>query len=271
MLRLLAWTVADARGAVKIMTKANALVVGKRLYKQAGKVRDEMQLASSTAAQERCDLAGHEPALSRRRLAEEHAQINAKEQRTFDNADMEVYVGFSELIELLQPHPPPEPLPPPARRAAQLCVHDEATRDAWRRAGEAHARAGEAWERVRRAEQVPPLPADLVASLAPDGLQLLFTEWTDSMQGRDPGEWWSYLPNLVNLLTCELAQARAARRRLEVQHEEELRWLRASEPADVEPADDHRDEMIRECETDIDILTVELAASEAKVEVLSEV
>eukprot|EP00966_Prymnesium_polylepis_P114430 2644386-Prymnesium_polylepis.1 len=30
MLRLLAWTVADARGAAKIMTKADALVVGKR-------------------------------------------------------------------------------------------------------------------------------------------------------------------------------------------------------------------------------------------------
>ena len=97
MLRLLAWTVADARGAVKIMTKADALVVGKRLFKQAGKVRDDMQLASSTAAQERCDLAGRSPALSRRQLAEEHAQINAKEQRTFDNADTEVYVGFSEL------------------------------------------------------------------------------------------------------------------------------------------------------------------------------
>ena len=96
MLRLLTWTVADARGAVKIMPKADALVVGKRLYKQAGKVRDEMQLASSTAAQERCDLAGQGPALSRQ-LAEEHAQINAKEQRTFDNADTEVYVGFSEL------------------------------------------------------------------------------------------------------------------------------------------------------------------------------
>ena len=114
--------------------------------------------------------------------------------------------------------------------------------------------------------ETPPLPADLVASLAPDGLQRLFNGWTDSMEGKDPEEWWSYLPNLVNQLNRELALAYAARERLEAQHEEELRTLTTAS----EPAVDHRDEMIREGEIEIHVLTVELAASEAKVEVLSE-
>ena len=78
---------------------------------------------------------------------------------------------------------------------------------------------------------------------------------------------------IVSPRPCQSAHSRAGtsacsyRERLEAQHKDELRWLTAA----AEPAVDHRDEVIREGETEIHCLTVELAASEAKVDVVSEV
>ena len=221
MLRLLAWTVADARGAVKIMTKADALVVGKRLFKQAGKVRDDMQLASSTAAQERCDLAGRSPALSRRQLAEEHAQINAKEQRTFDNADTEVYVGFSELIELLQPpellsppepHPPPEQLPPPEPLQPPK---PECGKPAVPTPGVRYAPGVRyPWlvpnPEPEDTEEVPAVPPDLSAAVTSDVLQRLNSDYFRRLVGGggNAEDWWSAcLPSLACDLARQVAEA----------------------------------------------------------------
>ena len=54
-LRLLAWVVADARGAATPLEKALAETVGKRLEKQAQKVRETLAAASADAAQARED------------------------------------------------------------------------------------------------------------------------------------------------------------------------------------------------------------------------
>jgi len=52
-LRLLAWVVADARGAVVSMDKPLAETVGKRLDRQARKVRAEQERATEDAQQAR--------------------------------------------------------------------------------------------------------------------------------------------------------------------------------------------------------------------------
>lgn len=109
-LRLLAWLVADARGAVELLGKAEAETVGKRLERQAQKVRAELDAARAAAATDRAHAkaAGGDDGLL--------AVINATEQAATNHARDEVYVGFHELESLLpqaEPEPEPEPAPAP--------------------------------------------------------------------------------------------------------------------------------------------------------------
>ena len=98
-LRLLAWVVADARGATTPLEKALAETVGKRLKKQAQKVRETLAAATADAAEAResARAAAAQDANLAAALAAELAAIDALEHGAYDRARDEVYIGFHEL------------------------------------------------------------------------------------------------------------------------------------------------------------------------------
>ena len=105
--RLLAWTVADARGAQLALDKPLAETVGKRLERQANRVRSALAEAATVAKEAR--------ALALSSCAADPAALEARldniitvytDAREYHEA--EVYVGFTELDTLLQP-PPSQP------------------------------------------------------------------------------------------------------------------------------------------------------------------
>ena len=103
--RLLAWVISDARGAHIRMESALAETVGKRLQRQAQKVRDDTALAVTTA-QQACvsaELAAAKDASLRPGLAALLEEIEEEKQRALKKPQEEVYVGFHELQSLL-PH-----------------------------------------------------------------------------------------------------------------------------------------------------------------------
>ena len=103
-LRLLAWVVADARGATQPLQKALAETVGKRLDKQAQRVRDAYAAASAHALESRTAAraaAAADASLSSDDLRDQLAAIDAEERRALEHPLREVYVGFAELEELL--------------------------------------------------------------------------------------------------------------------------------------------------------------------------
>ena len=108
-LRLLAWVLGDARGGGRPMEKALAETVGKRLEKQAQKVRETLAAATAGAAEAR--EAAHAAAAQDADLAAvlttELATIDAIEQAAYTAARNEVYVGFHELGGESTPAQPP--------------------------------------------------------------------------------------------------------------------------------------------------------------------
>ena len=112
--RLLAWVVADARGATIAMEKALALNVGKKLDRQAQKVRVALDAIAATAMAARVAAAGDAQLL---------AAIYQTEQTALEAARAEIYVGFHELQGLLAPSGPPTlALPTASSRACTLEV-----------------------------------------------------------------------------------------------------------------------------------------------------
>lgn len=132
--RLLAWLVADARGATVVLDPPSAERVGKRLKKQALKVRADVADVPQWAEDERARVraaANASPAL-RPQLRADLAAIDAAEQRKLQAPQEEIYVGFHELDQLelratpadggpdgslrapwaLEPEPPSIPIPP---------------------------------------------------------------------------------------------------------------------------------------------------------------
>ena len=102
-LRLLAWTVADARGAAIAMDKPLALTVGKRLDRQSQSVRAQLTAPSERAAQQHLELesGGRSAALVAQARADIDAAERAASEAARHTARGEVYVGFHELEGLL--------------------------------------------------------------------------------------------------------------------------------------------------------------------------
>jgi len=107
LVRLLAWVVADARGATMALDKALAETVGKRLDRQAQKVRAQLACATREAEEARTRLAAvvapSAPigGMDTGRVAARSAEINAAEAQAYQRARSEVYIGFHELEPLL--------------------------------------------------------------------------------------------------------------------------------------------------------------------------
>ena len=97
--RLFAWVAADARGAATPLDKVLAATVGKRLEKQAQKVRETLTSASARAAEAR--KAAREAAVQDTTLVAalpaELALIDEAEHKAYASARNEIYVGFHEL------------------------------------------------------------------------------------------------------------------------------------------------------------------------------
>ena len=131
-LRLLAWLLADARGATTPIDKKLAETVGKRLDAQVKRVLRAIEEARSTAEQQRAEARAAAALIGQEVSAEKLAAIDATERQALDAPNKEVYVGFWELgaggseafapAAALPPHaavlaigpeePEPEPVPP---------------------------------------------------------------------------------------------------------------------------------------------------------------
>ena len=97
--RLLTWLVADLRGATHILEIPQALVVGKRLERQALTVRDRVAEAAATAVEARD--AARSSLTAGDALAQQLSEIDAAEKHALDAPKFEIYVGFHELDGLL--------------------------------------------------------------------------------------------------------------------------------------------------------------------------
>jgi hypothetical protein len=165
--KLLAAVVADARGATKLLDKAAALTVGKRLQRQAERVCAGMADAHSAAAADRSRVratAAADPA-ARATIRADLAAIDAAEQRALEAWRQEVYVGFTELDELL-------PLPGDAAEGAAARI--ERARAAAEAARDAEVAAYEATRYERTVARLPDMPPALTCALGPDGVQALW-------------------------------------------------------------------------------------------------
>ena len=109
-LRLLAWTVADARGATVPLEKPHSLTVGRRLDSRALTVRKELKAAAEEDRVADCSYNHH--------LMKQAAKEKARD---------EVYIGFWELESLLPPEMltgvPPSSTPVNAKTSAADYLH----------------------------------------------------------------------------------------------------------------------------------------------------
>ena len=174
-LRLLGWTVAAARGAVTNMEPALAETVGKRLNRQAEKVRADIAAARAHAAEarSRARAAADADASLAAELAATLAAIDTREQRELEKPAFEVYIGFHELHGLLPPPPPP---PAAESDAAPACTTRPEPADRQPAAGYSFVRYP--WLMEGAAEEAAAgdpcgapraaMPPDLVAALGPE-------------------------------------------------------------------------------------------------------
>ena len=182
--RLLAWAVADARGATVPLDKPLALTVGKRIERQAIKTRSDLALAADAAqaARDRArEAAGRasEGGPAREGLPSELAAIDQAEQADLKELRDEVYIGFNELDSLL-----------PSESDGVPRVADET----------AGVRFPYLLGMNERDNYVAAMPPDLVATLGPDGTQALWQYATryGKTGPSEPDVWWSLeLPAFV--------------------------------------------------------------------------
>ena len=197
-LRLLAWVVADARGATIPLERSLAETVGKRLAAQAQRVRGQLAQPAADAEEARSVLDAEAAAgsLAPAQVEQRRAAIDAAQQETYtracQHARSEVYVGFTELDALL-PRVEQAASSQPRYPGAAACFEPRAFRP------------------------LPPIPSDLAGLLG----QKARDELVERFGGRDAWGydddpeahvWWTQiLPDFVNTLRDERDAACAAR------------------------------------------------------------
>lgn len=221
--RLLAWTVADARGAPEPLSNAVALKVGKRLEAQALSVRNEsydQPRLDRLAVMSRMEA---DPSFGPS-VEAAIAAIDETARLATERSRREVYVGFHELQPSLPPAPtapPPDssdedqPAPSPStdsKPAHRACPSREGRVVQFPWLLEEHLR-----EQGLRKDPVP-IPPDLAEALGPEDVQV-FLARTDLSIYTSSAVWWSVaLPSFARSLLCELAEQR-------VQHREAARKI----------------------------------------------
>ena len=161
LLRLLAWIVADARGAFMTLDKQLTETVGKRLDRQAQKVRTTLARATSDAEAARSELStvmsASDPVSNG---VDRLAEIDAKEQKADQHARDEIYVGFDYELEPLLPG-----YVAPSRYPELVAIHEPAGPTI-----------------------LPPIPPDLAAVLGPACVR------RDECADPGPGGGWPQVP-----------------------------------------------------------------------------
>ena len=199
--RLLAWVVADARGAATSLAPTVAEKVGKRLEAQALKARgnfgEQRSLARHAAAAD-ASLAGGLPAAL--------AAIDEAERLATEAARREVYVGFHEL----EAPPPPPPTGTPGGNEPDTAL---SRTESARAAAELAEREQRQAEEAERQRTLPNIPQELAGALGTDGVQVLWRVATEQCWSRraipESGDWWKKLPKLVKCLLEDAANQEA--------------------------------------------------------------
>ena len=184
--RLLAWTVADARGAAAPLDKAVAETVGKRLDRQAQKVRRALYLVEADYRERR--LYSSEC---------EYAAMDAAHRLEMETMRSEVYVGFHELEPAVEEDAAAaEAAALPATLAAAL-------------------QTAEAPRPRHPSLPLPAIPPDIARSLGRTGVQCLwdyaiYSEWDVSADYHGPRarrseEWHQLLPLAFKHLASQAA------------------------------------------------------------------
>lgn len=253
-LRLLAWVVADARGADTPLDKALAETVGKRLDRQATTVRDvkaravehaklARTAARSAAASSAAELGTLEATL---------ATIDAEEEDALERVRREVYVGFHELDALLpgstrHERPPAPPLPPRNCDDYLLCK-DRPDGVFFPYLITGHYKFAD----QKLMDEGDPIPPDLANLLGTDGTQLLWE--MRGGKGLLGPDWWSMgIPYMVKSLMFDLAQEREWRADDETIYKEEQATLQGE---------------LRAAETEGRVAREETAEAEAEIDEL---
>lgn len=220
-LRLLAWVVADVRGADTLLDKAIAETVGKRLDRQAATVRNVRARAVEHAESARTAArsAAASSATELEALAAVLAAIDAEESAVLQRVRSEVYVGFHELDALLPgstryERPPAPPLPPSDHKEFLLCK-DRPDGIFFPIYSAIHKYADQ-----KLVDDGDPIPADLANFLGTDGTQLLWE--MRGGKGLLGPDWWSEgIPYMVKSLMCDLAHEREWHTNYEAFYKEE--------------------------------------------------
>ena len=181
--RLLAWTVADARGAAAPLDMAVAEAVGKRLDRQAKKVRGDL---------ESCELAYRERRLITSDV--DHASMDEAFRLEVETLRSEVYIGFHELELAVAEDAAAAALP--AALAAALQVADAPS--------------------LHPSQPLPEIPPDLARSLGTTGVQYLwehaiYTDWATRVyfhgpRNRKSEEWHDLVPRALARLLSDAAE-----------------------------------------------------------------
>ena len=186
--RLLAWTVADARGAAAPLDRAVAEAVGKRLDRQAKRVRDAMKAVSAGARELRLQLSGGmaDPAT----LKEGIAAVDVEERSRLEALRAEVYVGFHELNALL-----PD-------------AEEEAEKDPEHPVLAAALQTAEVQlKRQSAPASLPAIPPDLARRIGPEGVQYIWDHALDNkIYPRRSEDWHIHLPYMIQNLILELVK-----------------------------------------------------------------
>ena len=186
--RLLAWTVADARGAAAPLDMGSAETVGKRLDRQAKRVRADIESLETDHRASRLAASDFE-----------HASMDAAIRLEIEALRSEVYIGFHEIETAGEEEAAAVPAelraPPRDVLAAALSA----------------ARGRPMRQEVE--DNVAPIPAELARDLGRDGVQAL---WEYRMNiGEEDGiarpfsiddsqDWFLLLPGLVQSLLFDV-------------------------------------------------------------------
>ena len=224
-LRLLAWLLADARGATTPIDKKLAETVGKRLDAQVKRVRSAIEQARSLAEQQRAEARAAAALIAQQVKPERLAAIDAAEQKALNAPNKEIYVGFWELGagagEALPPAAAlpshaavlavapeePEPEPVPSDVLDRWEEEDRPRLCRWRREG-------------------GPVPAHVAQCLGEEGCRMLARDLVGHTEVTGYEILEIFIPRLVNNLVARCA-------RVEMEHAEDLQCVREECDAEV--------------------------------------
>ena len=267
--RLMVWVVVDTLRSPVLFGKAQADKAGARIWVQAQRVCAALSIVTDGADAARA--AARAADVTAEVLAQELAAIDAGEALGVSKLRTERYIGLHEVephVELAASRLPESADPNP------LAPHHATNPDGVRYP----LLIADHYPGPPEPKEPPAIPPDLVASLGPEGVQILFNEFRDSSLLYNPDDWWAYcLPALVRSLTSQLAVAdnlasyHSGVRERELAQEAIVRGVREErmgEEREEHVLCERENEQLRE---EHEQLREKLKRSEARVEVLSEV